>query len=197
VWGEILNLAILNVDDLEAMALEMFERDRASWAGQFYKAYRSIAVFPELKETAHKTFSEVLKRLLFHENKLYVRQGASWIIGKDEFLGPLKHSALRDWGADGRTAINVIEVLENAADVMTDTVRHLGGDQPGRTADGRVKLYVIGQGALGAAHVEPDLELEGVGETHQLRPPCFSIHAACAAIASAGVCPVPPSPFDA
>ncbi len=38
-----------------------------------------------------------------------------------------------------------------------DTARQLrtkvgvAGDQPGRTADGRVKLYVIGQGALGAA----------------------------------------------
>ena len=38
-----------------------------------------------------------------------------------------------------------------------DTARQLrtkvgiDGDQPGRTADGRVKLYVIGQGALGAA----------------------------------------------
>lgn len=38
-----------------------------------------------------------------------------------------------------------------------DTARQLrtkvgvSGDQPGRTADGRVKLYVIGQGALGAA----------------------------------------------
>ncbi len=40
-----------------------------------------------------------------------------------------------------------------AVDVARQLRTRIGvtGDQPGRTADGRVKLYVIGQGALGAA----------------------------------------------
>ena len=40
-----------------------------------------------------------------------------------------------------------------AVDVAKQLRQKVGinGDQPGETADGKVKLYVIGQGALGAA----------------------------------------------
>ena len=91
-----------------------------------------LQIYSKMIPGFEDNFEDVLRDLIFDPRE-DTRNGASWIIAHDEFLGEIHHEELKYWGAGSRSVMNIIGNGEQAGRILlvhflerldTDKKRH-------------------------------------------------------------------------